>query len=209
MANKISEIPVLEKLLKERHIEVDGIKIEIGHFWSVLQIYLCMKTLNISLGTLCKVASLVTGRVDSKNKPDESEINSMSIRRCLNLEGSTSQISHTVVTKTVSSGLHPETLDSIKEALMKHCSYGPDLMEEIKQISESQKNKLIETKFSVMGNSGFATVLKISLILLELYKSKKIHDMGEMNPSDHVSHIIKTIKENKSNAATDTIGFSL
>ena len=209
MANKIAKIKPLDDLLEKRYADIDGERIEIGHFWSVLQIYECMITLNISIKTICEVASKMNGRLDSKYRKDDKPISQVMLRNYLHLCGSPSQISHTVVTKTVAKGVDSaKDLEALTKVLQKHNSYGPDLAKDIIQTLDKSKGNLKSTKFSVMGNSGFAQVLKLCLALTELYKSGIISDMSSINATEHVSHIIKIITENKTNVKNiDTLGF--
>jgi len=210
MANKIAKIDVLENLIKNKYHRVGGHKIEIGHFWSVLQIYLCMQKLGVSVTTICKAASMLQDRLDSKYRVDEADINPSMMRKYLALKSSPSQISHTVVTKLVSKGASADTALAIKDILIENNSYGPEILNSIMDAIESGKGRLTKSKFSVMGSSGFAQVLKLCLVLTELFKSGIIDDMSAHPNADHLDIIIKTIKENQKNVNDiECLGFEL
>lgn len=210
MANKISEIKVLEDLIKDRHAVIDGVKVEIGNFWSVLQIYMCIKNLGISIATLCKAASMLMGRLDSKYRIDESEISPAMIKKYLMLESSPAQVSHTVVTKTVSRGMDDSSREKLEEVLKHYNSYGEGIMADIEEHVFGGKPKFIGSKFNVMGSSAFSNVLKVSLLLHEMQKGGIISDMRDMKNSLHLDHIIKTIEENQKNVTqVEYIGVEL
>ena len=209
MANKISEIKVLEELIKNQYAVIDGKKIEIGNFWSVLQIYFCMKNLQVSINTLCSVASEFDSRLDSKYRVDNNPISPAMMRKYLHLKSSPSQVSHTVVSKTIAKGIdHASQTASIAKILKKYNSFGKDILKDICDSIDGGKGKLVGTKFSVMGNSGFSQVLKLCLVLTELYKNGIIGELSDVNPSEHKSHIIKTIMENGNSVRQiEAIGF--
>ena len=119
--------------------------------------------------------------------------------------------SHTVITKTMSRGIdRSETIEDLSKVLTKHNSFGPEILKDICRVVDDKRGRLTDTRFSVMGNSGFSQVLKLCLVLTELQKSGIITDMSDIKPSDHLEYIIKTIQENQSNVRSiEELGVSI
>lgn len=195
MAGAMKPIKVLEDLMEKRYHTVDGKKAEIGNFWSVLQVYKVIRNLDISIDTLCKVASKIEGRVDSKHQPIDSDVNPRTLRKYLDLQVCPAQISHTVVTKTIAKGSSYGLEKDIEKVLTKYSSFGPDIMKDLCAAINKQKPTLIDVKTSVMGGSDFACVLQLCLILRHMYYLGHIHSLRELDNAEHVDTIIKTIKE--------------
>ena len=97
-----------------------------------------------------------------------------------------------------------------RQVLIKHNSYGPEILNDIMDKFEKGKGRLVESRFSVMGNSGFSQVLKVCLVLTELHKLGIMEDLSSVPNSDHLETIIKTIKENQKNVRNiECLGFEL
>lgn len=207
MANKIAQIEELEYILTHRKSK-DGV--QIGHFWSVLQIYLCIKSLGISIKTLCDIASMLDDRIDSKYQKNSKPINPMMLRKHLHLKATPCQTSHTVVTKEVSKGIDDDTRESIKKILTKFNSYGPEIEEDLCSAIESGKGRLVSTKATTMGSSDFISVLQVALVLLDMARHGYLEDISDRPNNQHKDFIIKKIKEyQKSNDPTETVGLTL
>ena len=210
MANNIATIKPLEDLLKNRHYDSPNGKVEIGHFWSVLQCYFCMQNLQISINTLCGIAELVESRVDSKFRKTDKPINPLMLRKHLHLQATPRQISHTVVTKVVSKGISDGVKDSIKDVLLKNNSYGDDLHGQLCQVMEDGKGQFVDSKATTMGVSDFVAVLSVSLMLIDMYKKGFIESLESIPNTEHKSHIITKIKEyQKSGSAIESVGLNI
>lgn len=210
MANHIADIQPLEDLLKKRFRDGPGGRVQIGAFWSVLQIYKCLKSLGISISTICAIASMVDGRVDSSYNKTTKPINTMMIRKHLHLEAVPRQISHTVVTKEVARGSTDATKNLIGETLLKYNSYGQDILKELCEVIDNGRGELLSSRATTMGFSDFSAVLAVALLLIDMYQNNYLKELEGAKNSQHKDIIIKKIKEyQKENDTISQIGFIL
>lgn len=189
MANQVAKIPVLEKIIKDRHLNTKQGKVEIGVFWSILRIYYCMK-IGISPATLCSIASMIDGRLDHNYLPDDSDIRPATLRKWLRLESVPKNAGHTVVTKTVASGNINE--EKLKDVLIKYNSYGEDILKDIVNITNKEKGSLLSTKAKTIGVGDFNAVLTIANIIINEVDKDEFEQLA---PEDHKNFLIKTINE--------------
>lgn len=198
MANKVAKVEILEKLIKDRHLETASGKVEIGHFWSVLRIYYCIR-LGISPQTLCALASRITGRVDHNYHPTTNKINPASLRKWLQLKSIPKNVGHTVVTKEVSKGA--ADMDAIKDILIKYNSYGDEIAKEIEDAISKSKGELISMKAKTLGAGDFNTVLNLANVIIDLHRNGELTDIDKMPSKAQKEYIIKTIKNKADNGA--------